>query len=214
MNLPEADARDIFAIRSQHYAFEYGYRKPHWELTSSLYYKKTDYQNIVNPIIGAEFFAAWTYARFKGSFSAAHIHSMLKAGEQTIPSSYDFDYFLRFIAKYDIPNWFEVSLVYLYRQGQAFEPLSGKIFHYPSTTWQPQFAAPSQGVRLPTYQLLDLSISKIVPLGEGSLVLFLSANNLLNIKNVRGYSYDYEYVERMEDLYNQRVVFMGGSWSF
>ena len=214
MNVPKENAADIFKISTRHYALEYGYDKGNWELASSIYYKKTLYKAITNPIIGAELFAAWKFPQFKGSLSFAHIHSMLEEGTQSIPSKYDFDYFLRLMAQYDLLNWCEISLVYLHRQGQVFEPLIGKTFHTPTATWQPWFAPRNQTNRLPSYRIIDVSISKIVPLGEGALVLFLSANNVLDTKNIRGYSYDFEYIQQTADLYNQRVVFVGGVWSF
>ena len=214
VNIPNENTAAIFKISSRHYAVEYQYEQKNWELSSSLYYKQTKYQNLTNPILGAEFFAAWTFPNFKGSFSFAHIHSVLEDGEQSVATPYDFDYFLRLIAKYNIPNLFELSLVYLHRQGQYFQPLIGKDFHEATNTWQPWFAPPNQAIRLPVYRLLDLSISKIVPFGEGSLVVFFSANNVLNTKNVQGYTYNFDYTAQTAERYNERVFFMGGVWTF
>ena len=140
--------------------------------------------------------------------------SMLENEESRYPSNYDFDYFIRLMLQYSLPNICEISMVYLHRQGQYFQSLRDTRFHELTNTWQPLFVDPANAQRLPTYQLLDISISRIMPLGAGSLVVFLSANNVLNIKNVRGYEYNFDYTQQEESLYNQRVVFMGGVWSF
>ena len=208
------DSENIFATQSHHYAIEYLYEKKEWKWTSSLYYKRTTLQNTINPIAGLELFAAYKKRNLNARLSFAHIHSMLENEESRYPSNYDFDYFIRLMLQYSLPNICEISMVYLHRQGQYFQSLRDTRFHELTNTWQPLFVDPANAQRLPTYQLLDISISRIMPLGAGSLVVFLSANNVLNIKNVRGYEYNFDYTQQEESLYNQRVVFMGGVWSF
>lgn len=201
-------------IASQQLALEYQYGKNKWKWNSALYYKYTNYGAIKNPVLGAEVFASFTDNKLKASLSLAHIHSVLDDGQEVVPSSFDFNYFLRLIVKYKIGHDFEISCVYLNRQGQYFQSVINAEYRETTATWEPFYEGLSNAKRLPEYKLLDMSVSKILPLGEGSLILFLNANNVFNNRNIRGYTYNFNYSDRVRELYNQRVVFVGGVWSF
>jgi len=207
-------AEEGHKIESHHLALEYHYEKKQWKGTGSLYFKRSKYLQIENPIFGAEIFASFNGKFFQGSISFAHIQAQLDNREEVLPSDYDFDYFLRVIAKYNLQDWVEISLIYLNRQGQYFQGLERAEYHGLTETWKPYYASRTETGRLADYRLLDLSISKTFLLGEGSCILFVSANNVFNRKNIRGYSYNFNYTEKIAELFNRRVVFIGGVWSF
>ena len=171
-------------------------------------------QDLDNEIYGGELFIGFQEGSFSGSASVAHIHSMLKTGETQFPSKYDMDYFLRLIVRYDIPGWMNWSMVYLQRQGSYFLPVIGSQFDNNTNTYEPFYAAFAEGERLPTYRLLDVSVSKLITVGDGTLIVFLSANNIFDFKNVREISYESDYSTSFESYFNRRSIFFGGIYSW
>ena len=75
--------------------------------------------------------------------------------------------------------------------------------------YYPIYVAQHEGERLPDYHRMDVSISRIMDVGFGSAVVFASANNLLDFKNIRDYNYNFDYSERFEEYLNRRVFFFG-----
>jgi len=213
-NIPNADAGELFLIQSTHLAFDYRFESEHWTIQSSVYHKKGEFQDLENPIFGAEFLTSFELANLQTSVSLAHIRSSLKKEGVSYPSAYDLAYFLRFLLKYNFPKWFEISLVYQQRPGRYYLPVTGSRYHKITDTFAPVFASPDAGKRLPNYHLLDVSLSRVMPMNKGSLVVFLSANNLLDVKNVRSISYNFDYGQSEPELFNRRVVFFGGVFSW
>lgn len=212
--LPNAQVESGLLSNSQQIAFDYRFKKMPWDIQVAIYHKKGNLGNLESDIRGGELFLGWQSKRIKASASIASIHSYRDNGEQTFPSRYDLSYFFRGIFKYDIPDWVEVSMIYQQRQGSYYLPVTGQLFQQFTQTFQPIYAEVDQGERLPDYHLLDVSISRIIPLSFGSLIVFLSVNNVLDIKNVRGFNYNFDYTQRTEAHYNRRVWFVGGvvSW--
>ncbi len=195
---------------SEQVSLDYQYQDETWKIQSALYLKNNRTGDLKNPIRGAEIFAAWQRKNFTGSVSAAHVSSLLQAEEFRYPSPYDLSYFLRLYAKYDLPDLWTLAVTYRQRQGRYFQPIIGAQFDENTDTFIPFYAAPDAGERLPAYRLADVSISKILPVSFGSIVLYATAGNVFDTKNVRAYDYNFDYTERSENLFGRRVFFVGG----
>ncbi len=195
---------------SDQVSLDYQYQDKGWKIQSALYLKNNRTGDLKNPIRGAEIFAAWQRKNFTGSVSAAHVSSLLQAEEFRYPSPYDLSYFLRLYAKYDLPDLWTLAVTYRQRQGRYFQPIIGAQFDENTDTFIPFYAAPDAGERLPAYRLADVSISKILPVSFGSIVLYATAGNVFDTKNVRAYDYNFDYTERSENLFGRRVFFVGG----
>ncbi len=212
--LPNEESDSKHIVESQQVTLDYQFKEDAWTAQAAIYYKKSTSLHLDNEIYGGELFLGFQDGVFSGSASIAHIHSMLKDGKTQYPSNYDLDYFLRLMVKYDIPGWMNWSLVYLQRQGAYFLPVIGSQLDNNTNTYQPFYAASAEGERLPTYRLVDLSVSKLMSVGEGALIVFLSANNIFDFKNVRGISYESDYSTSYENYFNRRSVFFGGVYSW
>ena len=212
--LPNEESDSKYIVESQQLTLDYQIKNDIWNAQAAVYYKKSNNLDLDNEIYGGELFIGFQEGSFSGSASVAHIHSMLKTGETQFPSKYDMDYFLRLIVKYDIPGWMNWSMVYLQRQGSYFLPVIGSQFDNNTNTYEPFYAAFAEGERLPTYRLLDVSVSKLITVGDGTLIVFLSANNIFDFKNVREISYESDYSASFESYFNRRSIFFGGIYSW
>ncbi|MBL7849396.1 MAG: hypothetical protein JNN04_00745, partial [Cyclobacteriaceae bacterium] len=61
---------------------------------------------------------------------------------------------------------------------------------------------------------LDLSVSKIFPVGESSAIGFLSLSNVFDFRNVRGYSYNFDYTQAADELFSLRTLYLGFIYNF
>jgi len=207
--LPDATFDVATLIESRHLSLDYQYKRKKFNLQSAAYVKETTYQSRKNPVLGAELFLEYDYRRLKTSLSLAHIQSEIEEGETVYPSPHNFDMFARFICRYQWVDWFDISAIFIHRDGTYYQPVITSIFHAETETYVPTFASLSQGENLKDYQTLDLTLSKIFGLGDGSMIVFTSASNLFNRVNQQSPRYDSAYRPVGYDTFNQRVFFVG-----
>ncbi len=201
-------------VQSTHYTIDYKYKRKEWEVNAALYHKMTRRNALDNPIWGAELALNYQSNNFSGHISCSRVHSSLRDDQVSWPSNYDLDYFLRIIVKYNIPSLFEIGLIYLRRPGQYYTPVIDSRYHRLSDTYIPIYVGNNERERLSEYQLLDMNITKMFPLGNGSMVAFLNCSNVLDFKNVGRYTYSEDYMEKRPEWLGRRVFFLGGVWSF
>ena len=80
--------------------------------------------------------------------------------------------------------------------------------------YEPYYGELSQKQMGP-YNRLDLSMSKYMKLKRGSLTIYLSANNILNIKNKADeIYYNSDYSETYKLYYSLRTFYAGLVYSF
>jgi len=128
-------------------------------------------------------------------------------GQQTTPSPFDIRYFIRGHAEYKFAGTWTASLIFLFREGSFYQPVEHAFFNSPLQVYQPVYGAPA---RLPGYNLLDFSLSKLFAIGEkASAVAFCALSNIPNFKNVRGYTYNFDYSEKQAELFTLRTLFFG-----
>ncbi len=211
---PGVAVPELTLSKSQQYALDYRYEKEKWTLSAAIYQKKIDNSFTKNPIEGAEIFAARRGRRLGISLSVAHINSTIETEENSYPSRFDLDYFVKAIVKYTIPTILEINAVFQQRQGVYFLPVIASEFDSVTDTYIPTYAPQEGGERLPTYRILDLSFSKILAVRNGNLILYANAGNLLNFRNIRAQSYNRDYSQRIDQLYNQRSIFVGGVYQW
>ena len=212
--LPGAETQEVRLKSSFQYALDYEYKKEGWKINIAAYRKQTNFGEIKNPIYGAEVYLSSQQGAFKWNASLAHIRSKIEIAEISYPSSFDFGYFVRANARYDLLGWIEINLAYQLREGKYFVPVIGSRFHELTQTYIPQYANIEAGTRLPSYQKLDIGFSKILVAGEGSVILFLNLNNIFDNKNISHYNYNLDYSKQLPSYYNRRVLFVGGVWNW
>jgi len=207
--LPNGETDRVQKLFSRQYSLDYQFNTKKWKWSTALYQKDNLRGNTPNLVRGAEFFTAYKGQNLRAGISVASIQSTLENEGKEIPTDYDLSYFLRTTLQYKIAGVWEVGLVYWHRQGRYYLPVSQSYFDERTNTFAPIYAAPHEGLRLPDYHKMDLSISRIVGLPFGSAVLYANATNLLDFKNVRDYNYNEDYSQRFAEYLNRRVMFFG-----
>lgn len=207
--LPNGERDQVLKLFSRQYSIDYQGIAKKWKWSTAIYQKNNERGDVPNLIKGAEVYTAFKGTDLQASLSVASIQSTIKSGDFDYPSEHDLSYFLRAILKYNLANQWDIGLVYWQRQGRYYLPVSNSYFDEQSNTYAPIYAAQHEGLRIPDYKRLDVSISRVFPLPFGSAIVYANGNNLLNTKNIRSYNYNSDYSEQFAEYLNQRVMFFG-----
>ena len=212
---PNSEIAETTLLISNQFSIDYQLEKENWFATAAIYGKKNNAAILQeNNILGAEVFLRWSLENVKTSVSLASVQSTLKSESLEYPSPHDLGYYFRAQLKWNIPKWFEFNAIYKHRQGRYYLPITGRSYHETTDTYIPEYAHIEEGLRLSDYRLLDVSFSRMFSVGGGVLITFISVNNILDFKNLRGYEYNEDYSEKSADYFSRRVLFFGGVYQW
>ena len=200
---PNAQYRDewagnpeLKAMNAVHYILGYEYKSELTDFKAEIYQKNYSHlvledqvENFTNDgegyAYGADFFLKGTLPIISGWVSYSYLQSKRKELDHLalVPTNYDINHNLTAALKTQLGVMNNLSLTYRYTTGKPYTPALNE--------WNT--------ARLPAMQRLDLTFSRLVPIGkEGLLVLYLSVSNLLDKTNIYGYFYSPDYSERTE----------------
>lgn len=180
-------------LKSKQISLDYLYEKKHTKIQSALYYKQEsgkqdfDFYYTINKIqtLGFEFSITqtlWNYLTI--SLSNSIIKQEVNVDGTKYKGSHNFSYFLKPSIAYNNPKFLSIGLMYIGRPGSY-------ILHYPiiSSRWnseakdyEPVYSQLDE-FQKGAYNRMDLSMSKYLSFKKCALTIYLSINNLLNIKN-------------------------------
>jgi len=177
---------------------------------AAVYTKRENYAETPDlRIRGAELLFRFEDNGWLAWVSGAVARSRSVAGK--VPTERDAPFLARTQVQRQFDGQWTVGLAATWRRGRYFQPVIGREPIPGRADWfAPVFAQPDAGLRYPNFQRVDISASKILPVGNTQLILFVNVNNALNAENVRGYTYDAAYLERGVAVYSRRLVFFGG----
>lgn len=177
----------------------------------AVFAKRTIRPSDVAEVFGVEVYWSHRFShKLNGSLSYSYINAQIEANGTTYPSRYDMNYFVKGNLSYNpAANW-TVSMVFLLRHGTYFEPISSTSYRADLEVFEPHFFERPQGTRYPDYKVVDLSVSKLIPISEQlTMVVFGNTSNVLDFKNIRTYSYNFDYSNRRQNLFGRRIVYVG-----
>jgi hypothetical protein len=167
-------------------------------------------------ILGIE--SSVKYQFKKGSFielayTGLNVNSVI--GEVEVNSPFDLNYFVRISGEWSLPGFWTLGIRGLFRQGSFYLPVREAIFNDQLNAFEPIFSNPGDEQRLPDYNILDLNVSKLVPVSQNVLiVLFASSANVFDFKNIRSYTHNFDYSERTGELFSRRTFYFGAQINF
>lgn len=216
-----------------HYIAAYEFKKNLFHIRTEGYYKSYDdliiedeQQNLSNAgygeAYGADFFLKYSdFLRtpFNGWISysllrSKRLHS--RYGPEGIdheyaPSAFDITHNLNVVGKAQIIGMLTGGLTYRYSTGRPVTPV---VDARPTSG---DFYLPIEGEvhsqRLPNFQRLDLNLSYLwIPMENWTVIFYASVSNLLDRDNVRDYTYNNDYSERLP-IYStySRFVYAGAT---
>jgi outer membrane cobalamin receptor len=126
-------------------------------------------------------------------------------------SSFDITHNIAVVAKYNVLEKHQVGLTAKYATGQPYTPVVSSIYRTNLNIYEPIYAATNSS-RYPDYKRVDLRWTYFGQLFQQySLIVYLEGLNILNFRNLFGYSYSQDYKERkeIESYFGRRMLVFG-----
>lgn len=130
-------------------------------------------------------------------------------------SDFDITHQLSVIAKYNITSMWQVGINYKVASGRPYTPIAGSNYIDQFDIYEP-IDGRTNSDRYQTYQRLDFRLTHFNQLfGTYNTIVYLEALNVLNIKNLFGYSYSRDYSSRRKvtSYFGRRTIVIGTSIS-
>jgi hypothetical protein len=206
--LPQSETPISQLIKSDQYSVDLSYTKSKFESTFSVFYKHSNHPTISYKVKGLEFYSRLKISRnLRTQISLTCLDALQTSEGMTSASPYDISYFIRGNVEYKISGTWTITAVFLFRQGSFYNPVTETSFDSTLNVYNPTYGDQQ---RLPSYNLIDVSISKIFLIRKKfSTIAFAALGNSVNFLNVRGYSYNFDYSQKKEELFSQRTIFFG-----
>ncbi|MEM6398107.1 MAG: hypothetical protein AAF741_17280 [Bacteroidota bacterium] len=194
-------------------SLSYQMRQDLWSFDAAVFRKWENYQLSTDQnISGIETRIGYSDNGYRAWLSGGIVR--VNDRENSIPSAQDLPFLIRGQIVRASRDGFSFGLTGTWREGRYFLPLlRSEPIPESEGLYRPIFASPSEGTRLHEYIRVDLSISKMLTLGRGQLILYANVNNLFNIQNVNRYIYPNGTDPRKSELYSGRILFVGGVWT-
>ncbi len=215
-DIPNAEIQHKHLVSNNQASFDYKYITDRLEVTSALFYKKAFIADKQENIVGGEIFSKILITnKLETQFSYTYLNAAIIEGEIEYPSKYDLGYFIRSSLKYNFTSSLYISAIALFRHGDFYLPVINSEFDEFTHVYRPLYDNLSSMRRLPTYNKLDLSISKLFSLTDKSnIIVFVNVSNLLNSKNVHSINYNSDYTGTFKEYYSKRTIYFGGLINF
>lgn len=206
--LPQDEQAFPFHIQADQYSLDAALKKGDTEYSLSVFTKESQYLLTRSSVVGLEAFARRRFGpRVRGQLSVTSLNANLTGG----PSPYNIRYFLRGNLEYRPGDTWTITAVFLFREGSYSIPVVSAAYDPALGVYAPTYGAPT---RLPAYRIIDLSVSKIFPVGKSSAIGFVSLANVFDFQNVRGYAYNFDYTQTENQLFSLRTLYLGFVYNF
>jgi hypothetical protein len=182
----------------------------------AVFLKKTDVGDTDNNVLGVEYFMAGNItSKLKGRISYTYINAEITDNQESFPSPYDLNYFVKGNLEYQLNSNWTLNTTFLFRQGSFYQQITGASFRSDLDAFEPSRAELTDQIRYPNYNLIDLSISRLFPIQEDLVIIaFASMSNVFDFKNVRNYSYNFDYSQNEAKNFSRRLVYFGAVINF
>ncbi|MEM6844819.1 MAG: carboxypeptidase-like regulatory domain-containing protein [Bacteroidota bacterium] len=208
--IPQEESAPSF-YRSDQLSMDYQYQRKGKILSLAVFYKDSRADEVQQETYGAEAAADIRWSpKLRTQISYTYLNATVKEGETTVSSPYDLNYFVRGSFTYQLSAQWSLSSIFIHRQGTFYQPVIDRSWNDNLEVYVPTYASASQALRLPDYNVVDLSISRVWPLSEKlSAIAFGNINNVLNHRNVRTINYNQDYSQSFNELFAQRTFYAG-----
>ncbi|MGD1961525.1 MAG: carboxypeptidase-like regulatory domain-containing protein [Fulvivirga sp.] len=211
-NLPQNDFENTFLISSEQLSADYNYEADKFNFAVSLFQKQTDRPWERTELWGTEVFVKGNLTpKLVGQLSYALIDGTTTTIDgQEFNSSFDLNYFVRGNFEYRFSGYWSINSTFAFRDGAYYQPLADTRFDENLNVYEPILALQADQERLNGYGIIDLSVSRLIPISEKlTIIAFGSVSNVLNKKNIREFTYNFDYTQREDQLFSRRTMYFG-----
>lgn len=160
-------------------------------------------------IVGAELGIEWQLnPSLKWITSFSKLKSEIIFNNESYLSTNNLPYFIKNAAVYSKKGW-NLSLAMLNRSGTRFTKVIGGNLKPDFNTYEPIYDNVFNNQQLDSYNRVDFSISKLIPINGNLLTTYFSINNILNKQNERNVIYNQNFTNNEFEYFNGRFFYFG-----
>lgn len=213
MVIPQGISAESTQIQTDQYSLDVSHTKQHLESALSLFVKDGQQGDQQTHLRGIELYGRYRIHRnLRTQLSLTSLRARQTLKGETISSPFDIRYFIRGNAEYKFGDTWTATFVFLFREGSFYLPVVGAHFNSSVGAYEPIY---DRQARLPNYSLIDFSFSNLFAVGKNaSAVAFCGLSNVPNFKNVRDYTYNFDYTLKTAEYYALRTIYFGVVVSF
>ncbi len=211
------DNGDPIRLKTNQISLDHQYQYEGLIFSTALFYKHTNFEkNYSERNVGIEVLTRYKpSSRVSLSLSYTGLKVTREVDGVRYPSQYDLPFFIRLGAEWNFIKMYTLGVRGLFRKGTWYQPVAGTTYHTNLDSFEPIYASPDQSIRNPDYNLLDISVTALYPLGDNmGLVAFVSAGNIFNFQNLRNYNYNWNYTIKSPEYFSRRTFYFGGMINF
>jgi len=223
--LPSFYTKKYANLSNSQFSLDYRFDYKNTSMKSAVYYKMQKGDQMSNTIYNLSYSRVETFGiefsyeqefltYFKFTFNNAFINQKLRIGDKKYHGSSDLNYYIKSVIEYNNTDLFSASLSYTGRPGTYYHTVTSTQYNNELDVYKPLFQDDLYSSQYGNYNRVDLTINKYIPLKKTALAVFLSVNNLFDIKNQKKVLYNKNYTERSYDYYQRRSLYFGGVWYF
>lgn len=126
-------------------------------------------------------------------------------------SDYNISHNVSIVAKYSLSDSWQVGISCKFATGRPYTPVVNSIYHASQNVYEPVYGSKNSATYQP-YKRVDLRVLYLFQLfGKYTGVLFLEGLNILNFRNLFGYSYSFDYTSKkeIESYFGRRMLVFG-----
>lgn len=160
-------------------------------------------------IVGAELGIEWQLLpSIKWITSFSRLRSEIILDNESYLGSNNLPYFIKNAAVYSKKRW-SLSLASLNRTGTRFTKVIGGNLRPDINSYEPIYDIVFNNNQLSSYNRVDFSISKLIPINGNVLTTYFSVNNILNTHNERNVIYNHNFTNNEFEYFNGRFFYFG-----
>ncbi len=203
---------------SEQLSLDYSFKKNNsLTMTASVFAKKATVNNLKNNLVGLELFIEGNIInKLRGQISYSLIDgTSTNLDGIEFPNAFHLNYFIRGNLEWKIKASWTFNSNFSFRQGNYYRAISSAEFEQELHVFRPEFNSLQDQERLPYYGIIDISLNRLIPVSEKlNIIAFGTLSNILNRENIRDYTYNFDYTERSNSLFQQRTVYFGAIINF
>jgi len=128
-------------------------------------------------------------------------------------SDYNITHNVTLVAKYMITDSWMIGVNCKFATGRPYTPVTGAIYHSDKNVYEPVYGSKNSETYQP-YKRVDLRLLYLFQMfGKYSSVFYVEGLNILNFRNLFGYSYSTDYTSKteIESYFGRRMLVFGMS---
>lgn len=209
---------DFQLLNSRQAALDHAYSHGTWKLASAVYVKSESGRQLENELFvinrirtfGLELSIRKNMGkRVEIGLANTYLRRRFTEDGFSYPTANSFNYFLKGYLQYNNPLLINANLTVIARPGQFYTPAIGAEYDSTFRTYVPYFSDSPNTSQYNDYVNVSFSCSRYIPLNRRAIVLYATANNILNRQNQGSEWYNGDFTRRRFDYFQPRTLYFG-----